>query len=229
MPKAFAIVRRMRSISFSIGQLTFGSFILLLAMIALTSIASVVAIHHIDASFAELQHLQSLGDVVDEIDRRTKELRLAARDFVTDPAAPSDQVWETASSLNTLLKNTRLQLDPDQQEMIDGVTQRLANYRDGMERITALIGRRSELLPALPPVRGRFEEAISEIPDRTTARGLFRAQNRLAAALLARDPAAAEQSANSMKSLSIDDPPLRAATDAYADAILSISTTEGQI
>src|ERR1700742_607457 len=171
MPKAFAIVRRMRSISFSIGQLTFGSFILLLAMIALTSIASVVAIHYIDATFAELQHLQSLGDVVDEIDRRTKELRLAARDFVTDPAAPSDQVWETASSLSTLLKNTRLQLDPDQQEMIDGVTQRLANYRDGMERITALIGRRSELLAALPPVRGRFEQAISEIPDRTTARG----------------------------------------------------------
>src|ERR1700743_4004163 len=87
MPKAFAIVRRMRSISFSIGQLTFGSFILLLAMIAMTSIASVVAIRHIGATFAELQHLRSLGEAAEEIDRRTKELRLAARDFVTDPAA----------------------------------------------------------------------------------------------------------------------------------------------
>jgi CHASE3 domain sensor protein len=179
-----ATIRRVRSVSFSIGQLTFGSFALLLAMIAMTSIASVVAIHHIDATFSELQHLRSLGEAAEEIDRRTKELRLAARDLVTNPAAPSDRVWEAASSLSALLKNTRLQLAPEQQEMIDGVTLRLANYRDGMERITALIARRAELVSALPPVRARFEQAISEIPDRATARALFRAQNRLAAALL---------------------------------------------
>jgi PAS domain S-box-containing protein len=230
MPKAFAAtVRRIRSISFSIGQLTFASFLLLLAMIAMTSIASVLAIRHIDSTFAELQHLQSLGGVADEIDRRTKELRLAARDFVTDPATPSDRIWETAASLSTLLKNTRLQLAPEQQEMIDGVTQRLANYRDGMERITALIARRAELVAALPSVRTRFEQAVSEIPDRATARSLFRAQNQLVRALLAHDPIAAGQSASAMKSISIDDPALRAATDAYADAVFSLSGTEGQI
>ena len=92
-----AIVRRIRSFSLSIGQLTFASFILLLAMIVITSVASVVSIRHIDATFAELQHLQSIGDVAEEIDRRTNELRLAARDFVTDPAAPSNQVSEAAS------------------------------------------------------------------------------------------------------------------------------------
>jgi PAS domain S-box-containing protein len=232
MPQALAaIVRRIRSVSFSIGQLTFASFLLLLAMIAMTSIASVLAIRHIDATFAELQHLQNLGDVAEEIDRRTKELRLAARDFVTDPAAPSDRVWEAAASLSTLLKNTRLQLAPEQQEMIDGVTQRLANYRDGMERITALITRRAELVAALLPVRARFEQAISEIsaPDRAMLRQLFRAQNQLAAALLAHDPTAAGQSASAMKSISIDDPALRAATDAYADAVFSLSGTESQI
>ena len=125
--------------------------LLLLAMIVITSVASVVSIRHIDATFAELQHLQSIGDVAEEIDRRTNELRLAARDFVTDPAAPSNQVWEAASSLSALLKKTRLQLAPEQQEMIDGVTQRLANYRNGIERVTALIARRAELIAALPP------------------------------------------------------------------------------
>ena len=223
------MIRRIQSVSFSIGQLTFGSFVLLLALIAMTSIASVVAIRHIDATFAELQHLQSLGEAAEEIDRRTKELRLAARDFVTDPAAPSGRVREAASSLSTLLKNTRLKLAPDQQDMIDGVTQRLANYQDGLERISALISRREELVAALPPVRARFEQAISDIPDRTTARGLFRAQNRLAAALLAHDTAATEQSAQAMKSLSIDDAALRAATDAYADAVLSLANTEGEV
>ena len=164
--RAFATMfRRIQSVSFSIGQLTFGSFTLLLAMIAMTSIASVVAIRHIDATFAELQHLQSLGDVAEEIDRRTKELRLAARDFVTDPAAPSGRVQEAASSLSALLKNTRLQLAPEQQEMIDGVTQRLSNYQAGMDRITALISRRAELVSALPPVRARFEQAIADIPE----------------------------------------------------------------
>jgi PAS domain S-box-containing protein len=230
MFRTFAVfARRMRSASFSIEQLTFGSFTLLLAMIAMTSVASVVAIHHIDATFAELQHLRSLGEAVEEIDRRTKELRLAARDLMTDPAAPSDRVWEAASSLTTLLKNARLKLAPEQQEMIDGVSLRLANYREGMERVTALITRRAERVSALAPVRGRFEQAISNIPDRTTARVLFREQNQLAAALLARDPTATEQSARAMKSISIDDAQLRAATDAYADAVLSIATTEGEI
>src|ERR1700682_226354 len=230
MPMAFAkIVQRIRSFSLSIGQLTFGSFLLLLAMIVMTSVASVVSIRYIDATFAELQHLQSLGDVVEEIDRRTNELRLAARDFVTDPAAPSNQVWEAASSLSALLKKTRLQLAPEQQEMIDGITQRLANYRDGIERVTTLIARRAELAAALPALRERFESGVAEASDRVTASNLFRAQNQIAAALLAHDPAGAGQSAQRMRALSIDDPALRAAADAYADAIISIAGTEGQI
>jgi PAS domain S-box-containing protein len=189
----------------------------------------VVSIRHIDATFAELQHLQSIGDVAEEIDRRTNELRLAARDFVTDPAAPSSQVWEEASSLSALLKKTRLQLAPEQQEMIDGVTQRLANYRDGIERVTALIGRRAELIAALPSVRERFEAAIAGVSDQATARNLFQAQNQIATALLAHDPASAEQSARLMRALAIEDPALRAATNAYAETIISISGIEGQI
>lgn len=226
---AFAeFIRRIRLFTPSIGQITFGSFLLLLAMIVMTSFASVLSIRHINATFAELQHLQSLGDVVDEIDRRTNELRLAARDYMTDPAS-SNHAWEAASSLSALLKKTRFQLAPDQQEMIDGVTQRLTNYRDGMERVTALIAGRAELVAVLPPLREHFEKAIAEVPDRATARALFRAQNQVNAALLAHDPASAEQSARGMKTLPIDDPPLRAATDAYADAIISISATEAKI
>jgi PAS domain S-box-containing protein len=223
------IARRIRSFSLSIGQLTFASFALLLAMIVITSVASVISIRHINATFAELQHLQSIGDVAEEIDRRTNELRLAARDFVTDPAGPSSQVWEAASSLSALLKKTRLQLAPEQQEMIDGVTQRLANYRSGMERVTALIERRAELIAALPALRERFEKAIAEVSDQATARNLFQAQNQIATALLAHDPASAERSAQSMRALAIDDPALRSATNAYADAIISISGAEGQI
>jgi PAS domain S-box-containing protein len=202
---------------------------LLLAMIVMTSVASVVSIRHIDATFAELEHLQSLGDLAEEIDRRTTELRLAARDFVTDPAAPSNRVWDAASSLTMLLKKTRLELAPDQREMIDGVTARLQNYREGIERVTALIARRAELVAALPPVRERFESAVATVADRSVARSLFRAQNQIAARLLAHDPAGAEQSAQSMRALPIDDPALRAAAEAYADAIISISGTEAEI
>ena len=228
MPFA-AIVRRIRSFSLSIGQLTFGSFMLLLAMIVMTSVASVVSIRHVDSTFAELQRLQDVGDLAEEIDRRMNELRLAARDFVTDPGAQSDRVGEAASALNALLKKTRLELAPEQQEMIDGVTQRLANYRQGIERVTALIARREQLVAGLPPIRERFESAIAEVPERVTARNLFRAQNQIAEALLARDPAAAEQSAQNMRALPIDDPALRAAADAYAGAISSIAGTEAQI
>jgi PAS domain S-box-containing protein len=228
MPFA-AIARRIRSFSLSIGQLTFASFMLLLAMIVMTSVASVVAIRHTDATFAELQRLQSVDDLAEEIDRRMNELRLAARDFVTDPAAPSSRVWEAAASLTALLKKTRLELAPEQKYMIDGVTQRLANYRDGIERVSALIARRAELVAALPPVRERFEAAIAEVTDRAAANNLFQTQNRIAEALLAHDPTAAERFAQRMRSLAIDDPALRSAVDAYADAIISISSTESQI
>ena len=191
MPFA-AIVQRIRSFSLSIGQLTFGSFLLVLAVIMMTSIASVVAIRHIDATFTELQRLQSVGDLAEEIDRRMNELRLAARDYVTDPEAHSTGVWDAASALNVLLKKTRLELAPEQQDMIDGVAARLSTYRSGIERVTALIARRDDLIGALPPLREIFEKAVAETSDRATAAALFNAQSRIAASLLAHDPASAE-------------------------------------
>src|SRR5215208_1104173 len=230
MPPAFAsYIGRIRSFSLSIGQLTFGSFLLLLAVIAATSMASVIAIKHIDSTFAELQRLQSVGDLAEEIDRRMNELRLAARDFVTDQGARPDRVGEAAFALGEILKKTRLKLAPEQQEMIDGVTARLQKYREGFERVTALIARRAEVIAALPPLRERFEQAIAAVPDRATARSLFRAQNQVAAALLAHDPASAEQAAQSMRTLPIDDAPLREAADAYAGTITAISGLEAEI
>lgn len=224
-----AVLARIRSFSLSIGQLTFGSFLLLLAVIAATSMASVIALRHINSTFAELQRLQTVGDLAEEIDRRMNELRLAARDIVTDQGARPDRVGEAASALSALLKKTRLELAPDQQRMIDGVTARLQNYREGIERVTTLIARRSELISALPATRERFEQAISNQPDRAAARSLFRAQNQVAAALLAHDPEGAEQAAQSMRTLSIDDLSLRSAADAYASAITAISATEAEI
>ena len=228
MPFA-AIVHRLRSVSLSIGQLTFGSFLLVLLAITATSMASVIAIRHIGATFAELQRLQDVGDLAAEIDRRMNELRLAARDVVTDPNARTDRVGEAAAGLSALLKKTRLELAPEQQQMIDGVAARLQNYRDGIEHITGLISHRVELVTALPPVRQRFEAAIAAVPDRTEARQLFLAQNQVAAGLLAHDPVSAERAAEQMRALSIDDPALRSAAKSYTDALVSISQTEAEI
>jgi PAS domain S-box-containing protein len=230
MPPAFAALsQRIRSFSLSIGQLIFGSFLLLLVIIAATSMASVIAIRHIDTTFSDLRRLQDVSDLAEGIDRQMNELRLAARDFVTDPSDQSDRVAQAASELSALLKKTRLQLAPDQQAMIDGVSQRLANYREGIERVSALISRRVDLLAGLPPLRARFEQAVADQPDRVIARTLFRTQNEIAAALLANDPAGAKQAAERMNALSIVDPPLRAAADAYAQAIIAIAGTESEI
>ena len=190
-----AFIRRVGSSSLSIGQLTFSGFLLVLAVILVTSIASVVAIRHIDNTFAELQRLQSVGDLAEDIDRRMNGLRLAARDFVTDPDAQPERVSQAAAALGDLLKKTRIELAPEQREMIDGVDARLTTYREGIDRVTALIGRRAELIATLPPLREKFEAAIADVPSREAARSLFRAQNEIAAALLARDPVSAEQAA----------------------------------
>jgi len=230
MPPAFAaFFRRIRSFSLSIGQMTFGSFLLLLTVITATGMASVIAIRHIDSTFAELRRLQDVGDLAEEIDRRMNELRIAARDFVTDPNAQPGRVVEVAAEIGALLKKTRLELATEQQNMIDGVTHRLANYRDGIEHVTALISRRAELLAALPPLRARFEQAVAAAPNPASAKSLLSAQNEIATALLANDPASAEQAAQRMRALSIDDAELRNAADAYAGAIVLIADTESQI
>jgi len=218
-----------RSFSLSIGQLTFGSFLLVLAVIIITSTASVIAIRHLAATFGELQRLQSVGDLAEDIDRRMNELRLAARDFVTDPGTQSVQVGEAATSLSEVLKKTRLELAPEQQDMIDGVTERLATYRGGIERISALINRRAEMIVALPPLREKFDEAVADSPDPNISSTLSQTQSRIASALLAHNPSAAEQAAQTMRSMSIPDPKLRMAVDNYAEAIVGISIRERQI
>ncbi len=218
-----------RSFSLSIGQLTFGSFLLVLAVIIITSTASVIAIRHIDSTFAELQRLQSVGDLAEDIDRRMNELRLAARDFVTEPGTQSGQVGEAAASLSEVLKKTRLELAPEQQDMIDGVTERLSTYRNGIERISALINRRAEMIVALPPLREKFDSAVAESADPAVASTLSQTQSRIASALLAQNPSAAEQAAQSMRSMTISDPRLRTAVDGYAEAIIGISIRERQI
>jgi PAS domain S-box-containing protein len=230
MSSAFAALsKRIRSFSLSIGQMTFGSFLLLLAVITATGMASVIAIRHIDTTFAELRRLQDVGDLAEEIDRRMNELRLAARDFVTDPSAQSDRVVQVATELGELLKKTRLELAPEQQDMIDGVSKRLANYLDGIEQVSTLIARRARLLAALPPVRTRFEAAVGAANGQGKVSELLRTQNGVTAALLSNDPASAEQAAVRMRALAIDDSELRAATDVYADAVISIAGTESGI
>src|SRR5215469_2026479 len=228
-PALMALLRRARSFTLSIGQLTYGSFLLLLVLIALTSMASVIAIRHIGTTFAELQRLQDVGDLAEEIDRQMNELRFAARDLVADPAAQSDHVARAASELNVLLKKTRLQLAPEQQAMIDGVSQRLANYREGIEQVSALISRRAEQLAAVLPVRARFEQAVAEAPDRGSRRIVFLAQNEIASALLANDPVGAGRAAERMKALAIDDPALREAANSYAQGIIAVASTESAI
>src|SRR3569833_4274547 len=113
--------------------------------------------------------------------------------------------------------------------MIDGVTQRLANYREVSDRVGELSARRAELLSTLPAARGHFEAAIAQGPDRETARALFRLQNQISSALLARDPAAAEQAARGMLTVKIDDPGMRSAVDEYANRVIAIAATEDSI
>jgi PAS domain S-box-containing protein len=224
-----AFIQRVRSSSLTIGQLTFSGFLLVLAVILVTSIASVVAIRHIDSTFAELQRLQSVGDLAEDIDRRMNGLRLAARDVVTDPDAHPERVSQAAAALGELLKKTRIELAPEQREMIDGVSARLNTYREGIERVSGLIARRAALVAALSPLREQFEQALPAVPTPAGARSMFRVQNEIAAALLARDPVGAEQAAERMRALPIGDPVLRAAADAYANSVISIASTESEI
>ena len=222
--------QKSRSFSLSIGQLTFGSFLLVLAAIATTSIASVVSIRQIDTTFAELQRLRSVGDLAEDIDRRMNELRLAARDFVTDPGTQSTQVGDAAAALGELLKKTRLELAPEQQDMIDGVTVRLSTYRSGIERISALINRRAELIIGAAAAARKVRHGdCGDARSAMIASTLFQIQSRIASALLARNPSAAEQAAQSMRAVTIPDPRLRTAVDNYAEAIIALSVRERQI
>lgn len=230
MPSAIsAFFEKARSSSLSIGQLTFSGFLCVLAVILVMGVANVVAVRHIDTTFAELQRLQIVGDLAEDIDRRLSSLRLAARDYVTDPNAQPEKVSEAAAALGDLLKKTRIELAPEQRVMIDGVDARLTTYRLGLAQVTTLIARRSELLATVPPLRQSLENAVPDVASTAGAKRMFQAQNEITAALLARDPVQAERAARDMRALPISTPALRVAADAYADAIIAVSTTEQQI
>src|SRR4030095_14576964 len=113
--------------------------------------------------------------------------------------------------------------------MSERVPERLSAYRSGIERISALINRRADLIVALPPMREKFDAAIAEAIDPAIASALLQSQSRIASALRAHNPSAAEQAAQSMRSMPIADTNLRAAVDDYALAIANISTRERQI
>lgn len=215
--------------SLSIGQMTFGSFMLVLAVIVVTGAASVIAIRHIGQTFSELQRLQSVGDLAEDIDRRMNELRLAARDYVTNPGSQATPIAEATTALAEVLKKTRLELAPEQQDMIDGVTERLATYRSGIERISTLIDHRADLITRLPPLRDRLDAAIAESTDTAVNAELFRFHNRIATGLLARNPSAAEVAAQGILALTIPDRKLREAANNYAEAAIAISIRERQI
>ena len=73
----------------------------------------------------------------------------------------------------------------------------------------------------------RGHEASSADPDLAAA--LSETQSRIATGLLAHNPSAAEQAAQSMRTMAISDPALRTAVSHYADAIVAISIRERQI
>jgi PAS domain S-box-containing protein len=225
-----ALIRRVRSRTLSIGQMTFGSFSVLLLIIVATSAASVIAIRHIDATFAELQRLQGVGDLAEEIERQMSELRFAARQVRLEPGVqPAGKVVEAASALTALLRKTRLETAPDQQRMIDGITERLTKYQDGLQQITALMPRRAETVDAIAALRGRFDAAVARLSDPVTVAALHAAQSGVAAGLLARDPAATISAARDMRALAIADPAAAAAVGDYADTIVRVTTVEQEI
>ena len=222
-------LKRLRPSQASIGQIIFGSFLLLLAIIVATSVVSVLAIHRLNDTFTQLQRLQRVGDLAEEIDRRMNELRLAARDFLSEPSAQADHVREPAKALAQLLEDARPELAIDQKDMIDGVIARLSNYREGFETIATLTDRRRALIAQMPALDEQFNVAAFSIADREIAARLRRAQGKIATAILARDTAAAEASARDMRAVSVDDPKARGAVDAYADDIIELASTEAQI
>ena len=223
------IYQRMRASSLSIGRLTFGGFSLVFVIIIATSAVSVLTLRELGSTFAELQRMQDIGDVAEQIDRRVNELRLAARDYVTDPGAPSNRVWEAMSTLSILLTKTRDELGPDQRQMLEGASTRLAVYREGITRISALIDRRTELLANLSVLRGKLEAAVKQASDNLPVLTLLGVQNRIASALLARDPAAASAAAQQVKAADISDPALRLAVNDYADGVSAVAQTETEI
>src|SRR5438874_8165775 len=135
-------VKRLRPLQASIGQIIFGSFLLLLAIIVGTSAVSVLPIHRLNDTFTQLQRLQRVGDLAEEIDRGMSELRLAARDFLSEKNPQSAHVRQPAAALAKLLEEARPELALDQKDMIDGVIARLSNYRAGFEKIAELTERR---------------------------------------------------------------------------------------
>ncbi len=215
--------------SLSIGQLTFMSFLLILAVVLLTSIGSILTARHIGTTFNELQRVQTVGKVAEEIDRRVNNLRIAARDFVTDPDAQPERISAAVASLGDLISETRIELAPYQRDMVDGVVARLATYRDGIVGVSELIRKRSQLASELEPLRSQFEAALGAVSDQAVSRNLMQVQSQIASATLIHDASALDNAVKRMRSTEIPDPRMQGLTHGYADAVAEIAGVERAI
>src|SRR5438105_981051 len=172
MPPAFAsYLARMRSLSLSIGQLTFGSFLVLLAVIGATSMASVIAIRQIDSTFAELQRLQGVGDLAEE-----NELTAAV---LAHDAEGAEQVAQRMRTLPIDDPSLRSAADSyaDAITAISGVEAEIAKLdKEVLGTEGRLIGRVTELLRELSAQQGRvlsrhFARTLAEAKWQSIALG----------------------------------------------------------
>ena len=225
-----AIVQRIRSFSLSIGQLTFASFMLLLAMIVMTSVASVVSIRHIDATFAELQRLaerrRSGGG-----DRPAHE-RVAAGGArfrhrsggAVQSGLGGGVVVERAVEEDPARACARAAGDDRRRHAAAGELPRWNRARHRLDRAPRRTDR--SIAAGARAVRSRRSPGCPTGPPPETCSRRKTRSPRRCWRTIPRPPSGPRRR---MRALAIDDPALRSAADAYADAIISISGTEGQI
>lgn len=150
---------------FTIGirGLTIGGFALLIGIIIVSSLANLLAIRDFDRAFGELQRLHRASELAAEIDRRMTALRLAASDVVAEGSTDASQPLAQARELADLLQTARPQLSFEEQDMIDGIAQRLATYRDAFDRLVGLARGRGEATARLEAAATDIDSGASEL------------------------------------------------------------------
>src|SRR5262249_14717927 len=142
-------------------------------------------IRQLAEAFANLQQLRSASDLSAEIDRRMAVLRLVARDVVAEGSGDPGSSLAQTDLLAGLLASARPGLAPAEQDMVAGMSRRLATYRTGLVELVGLAKTRKETLARLNSAAATSDKAIADWLDRLVPGGAATEATRSAAQLVA--------------------------------------------
>ncbi|WP_422367692.1 HAMP domain-containing methyl-accepting chemotaxis protein [Pelagibius sp.] len=149
-----------------ISSRVFGGFGLILAMLTTVAVLSIYSLDVANSTFTEYRTLARQANAVGRVQANLLMTRMNVKDFIiTKSQKDIDEVFHFEEKTVELVEDAEeLVADPDRLELLEGMKQRMEEYRGHFENVVALNDKRNEIVNGTLNVIGpQIEKDLSAI------------------------------------------------------------------